>query len=46
VTVDTSSKPVGQAFDRLVKAVQPLGNNQTPPNAARRKKRDASQTGA
>ena len=46
VTVDTSSKPVSEAFDRLVKAVQIVGNNQTPHNAARRKKKDAPHAGA
>jgi XRE family transcriptional regulator, aerobic/anaerobic benzoate catabolism transcriptional regulator len=46
VTVDTSSKPVSEAFGRLVKAVQGLGSNQTPHNVARRKKKDAPQADA
>ena len=41
VTVDTSSKAVSEAFDRLLKAVQVLGNHETPHNAGRRKKKDA-----
>ncbi len=46
VTVDTSSKPVGEAFDRLANAVQALGNNQTPHHVARRKKQEAPHAGA
>ena len=37
VIVDTSAKPVSEALERLVKAVQPAGNNQSPGHAARRK---------
>lgn len=37
VIVDTSAKPVSEALERLVKAIQPPGQNQTPARLARRK---------
>jgi XRE family aerobic/anaerobic benzoate catabolism transcriptional regulator len=40
VTVDTSSKPVSEVFERLFKAVQPFGTNQTPHAGARQKPKD------
>lgn len=40
VTVDTSSKPVREVFERLFKAVQPFGTNQTPHAGARQKPKD------